>query len=102
MARSLVLVTAPVATRSGYGAHARDIVRSLIKLDKYDKPIVDTDGNESWYSNELILNSGCTITTACNYDADASFGDDCTLRRVICYNWFSVVRVVKIGRFGRK
>jgi len=38
----------------------------------------DTDGNESWYSNELILNSGCTITTACNYDANASFGDDCT------------------------
>ena len=40
MARSLVLVTAPVATRSGYGAHARDIVRSLIKLDKYDIKIM--------------------------------------------------------------
>ena len=31
-----MLVTAPVTTRSGYGAHARDIVLSLLDLDKYD------------------------------------------------------------------
>ena len=31
-----VLVTAPVATRSGYGSRSRDIVRALIKTDKYD------------------------------------------------------------------
>jgi len=36
MSKPVCLVTAPVATRSGYGAHSRDIVRSLIKLDKYD------------------------------------------------------------------
>ena len=36
MSKPVLLVTAPVATRSGYGAHARDIVRSLIELDKYD------------------------------------------------------------------
>ena len=36
MSKPILLVTAPVATRSGYGAHARDIVRSLIELDKYD------------------------------------------------------------------
>lgn len=34
--KPLVLVTAPVGTRSGYGAHSRDICRSLIDLDKYD------------------------------------------------------------------
>ena len=34
--KPLVLVTAPVGTRSGYGAHSRDIVRSLIALDKYN------------------------------------------------------------------
>ena len=34
--KPVCLVTAPVATRSGYGAHSRDIVRSLIKLDRYD------------------------------------------------------------------
>ena len=36
MSKPLCLVTAPVATRSGYGSHSRDIVRSLIRLDKYD------------------------------------------------------------------
>ena len=39
MSKPICLVTAPVATRSGYGAHSRDIVRSLIKLDRYDVKI---------------------------------------------------------------
>ena len=39
MSKPICLVTAPVATRSGYGAHARDICRSLIELDKYDVKI---------------------------------------------------------------
>ena len=34
--KPLVLVTAPVGTRSGYGAHSRDICRSLIDMDKFD------------------------------------------------------------------
>ena len=34
--KPLVLVTAPVGTRSGYGSHSRDIVRSLIALDRFD------------------------------------------------------------------
>ena len=34
--KPVCLVTAPVATRSGYGAHSRDICRALIQLDKYD------------------------------------------------------------------
>ena len=37
--KPLVLVTAPVGTRSGYGAHSRDIVRSLIEMDKFDVKI---------------------------------------------------------------
>ena len=32
----MILVTAPVETRSGYGNHARDICRSLIESNKYD------------------------------------------------------------------
>ena len=36
MSKPVCLVTAPVATRSGYGVHSRDIVRALIKLDRYD------------------------------------------------------------------
>ena len=34
--KPLVLVTAPITTRSGYGNHARDICRALIETDKYD------------------------------------------------------------------
>ena len=34
--KPIVLVTAPVQTRSGYGNHARDICRALIESDKYD------------------------------------------------------------------
>ncbi len=33
---------APVATRSGYGDHARDLLHSLYKLDKFDIKIVST------------------------------------------------------------
>ena len=32
----MILVTAPVQTRSGYGNHSRDICQALIELDKYD------------------------------------------------------------------
>tara|TARA_Y100000992_G_scaffold101544_1_gene65963 strand:+ start:1999 stop:3327 length:1329 start_codon:yes stop_codon:yes gene_type:complete len=34
--KPIMVVTAPVGTRSGYGAHSRDICRSLIDLDKFD------------------------------------------------------------------
>ena len=37
--KPLVLVTAPVETRSGYGNHARDICRALIESEKYDVKI---------------------------------------------------------------
>ena len=36
--KPLILVTAPITTRSGYGNHSRDIVRALIDLD-YDVKI---------------------------------------------------------------
>ena len=38
--KPLLVVQGPVATRSGYGDHSRDLVRSLISLDKYDIKIV--------------------------------------------------------------
>ena len=37
--KPLVLVTAPVGTRSGYGSHSRDICRSLINMDRFDVKI---------------------------------------------------------------
>ena len=40
MRKPFMLVQAPVETRSGYGSHARDIVKSLIRMDKYDIKII--------------------------------------------------------------
>ena len=42
MAKPLVVVSAPVGTRSGYGEHSRDLVHSLIAMDKYDVKIIST------------------------------------------------------------
>jgi glycosyltransferase involved in cell wall biosynthesis len=40
MIKPLVVIQGPVATRSGYGNHTRDIARSLIAMDKYDLKII--------------------------------------------------------------
>ena len=37
----LMLICAPVSSRSGYGDHARDLVRSFLKHNKYDIKILD-------------------------------------------------------------
>ena len=42
MNRPLLVFQAPVATRSGYGDHSRDILKSIFELDKYDVKIVPT------------------------------------------------------------
>ena len=34
--KPLMLITGPVATRSGYGSHSRDLTRALISMDKFD------------------------------------------------------------------
>ena len=34
--KPIMLITAPVATRSGYGSHSRGLVRSLLSMDKFD------------------------------------------------------------------
>ena len=39
--KKLMLICAPVTSRSGYGDHARDLVYSFIKHDKYDIKILD-------------------------------------------------------------
>ena len=40
--KPVLVFQAPIATRSGYGERARDLVRALIALDKYDIKIVST------------------------------------------------------------
>ena len=42
MSKPLLLFQAPIATRSGYGDHSRDLLKSLFDLDKYDVKIVPT------------------------------------------------------------
>jgi len=42
MNKPLLLLQAPIATRSGYGDHSRDILKSLFELDKYDVKVVPT------------------------------------------------------------
>jgi len=39
--KKLMLICAPVTSRSGYGAHARDLVWSFLQHDKYDVKIFD-------------------------------------------------------------
>ena len=39
--RKLMLICAPVTSRSGYGEHARDLVTSFMNHDKYDIKILD-------------------------------------------------------------
>jgi glycosyltransferase involved in cell wall biosynthesis len=39
--KPLLLFTAPVGTRSGYGHHGRDVVRTLIDMDRFDIKIMD-------------------------------------------------------------
>jgi len=39
--KKLVLICAPVTSRSGYGNHARDLVKCLMEKDEYDVKILD-------------------------------------------------------------
>ena len=39
--KKLMLICAPVSSRSGYGDHARDLVTSFLQHDKYDIKILD-------------------------------------------------------------
>ena len=44
--KKLMLICAPVSSRSGYGDHARDLVHSFISLDKFDIKIFDVRWGE--------------------------------------------------------
>ena len=56
MRRPTVLVTAPVATRSGYGARSRDVVGALLELDKYNIQIFPVPWG-STPQNALVLDN---------------------------------------------
>lgn len=67
MSKPLAVVSCPIDTYSGYGARARDFVKALIDLDKYDVKILSQrwgntrfgyldDHNESDLSSRIIPN----------------------------------------------
>ena len=39
--RNSLVISCPASSRSGYGDHARDLIRSLIAMDKFDIQIMD-------------------------------------------------------------
>ena len=45
--KKLMLICAPVSSRSGYGDHARDLVHSFINHNKYDIKIYDVPWGET-------------------------------------------------------
>ena len=45
--KKLMLICAPVSSRSGYGDHARDLVHSFINHNKYDIKIYDVNWGET-------------------------------------------------------
>jgi len=54
--KPLLVISCPVETMSGYGARARDIVKALLKYDKYEIKIISQRwGNTAW--NALDLNN---------------------------------------------
>ena len=42
MSKPILVFQSPIATRSGYGDHSRDILKSLFDLDRYDIKVVPT------------------------------------------------------------
>lgn len=42
MSKPLLVFQGPIATRSGYGDHSRDLLKSLLEMDKFDIKVVPT------------------------------------------------------------
>ena len=54
--KPLLFISCPIETMSGYGARSRDIVKALLKYDKYDVKIISQRwGNTAW--NALDVNN---------------------------------------------
>ena len=45
--KKVMLICAPTTSRSGYGDHARDLVRAFLKLDKFNVKILDVPWGET-------------------------------------------------------
>ena len=74
MSKPLFIISCPIDTYSGYGARSRDIVKSLIQLDKYNVRVLPQRwGNTPWnfiknnpewsFLNEHLLPAGNQLPT---------------------------------------
>lgn len=75
MNKPLLVFQAPFFTRSGYGDHARDILRSLFQLDKYDVKIVpmrwgNTPQNQADPTSEFGQKMLANVVTQVNRKPD--------------------------------
>ena len=90
--KKLMVICAPASWRSGYGDHARDLIKSFIRKDKYDIKIIDVrwgdcpqnalDKNNSSHKNILY----CIACINCDYVSFNSL-DDHVLIKIL--NWFT-------------
>jgi len=48
--KPLVVVSCPIETMSGYGARSRDIVKALLKIDKYDVKVISQRWGSTAYN----------------------------------------------------
>ena len=54
--KPLLFISCPIETMSGYGARSRDIIKAILKYDKYEVKVISQRwGNTSW--NALDLNN---------------------------------------------
>jgi hypothetical protein len=75
MNKPLLVFQAPVATRSGYGDHSRDILKSIFELDRYDVKVVptrwgNTPQNELEEDNEFNKKVVSSIITTLDRQPD--------------------------------
>lgn len=57
--KPVLVISCPASSRSGYGDHSRDLIRSLIAIDKYDIQVVD----QRWGSCDMTELSDSEITS---------------------------------------
>ena len=57
--KPVLVISCPASSRSGYGDHSRDLIRSLIAIDKYDVQIID----QRWGNCDMTETSDKEITS---------------------------------------
>jgi len=59
MIKPVLVISCPASSRSGYGDHSRDLIRSLISMDRYDVKVID----QRWGNCDMTELSDESITS---------------------------------------